>query len=48
MLVFEEKGNVTTGYFTKDLNMQGFASGVYVVSLVTEKEILNKKFVKQE
>ncbi len=47
MLVFKEQGNISSGYFTKDLNMQGFATGVYVVSLVTEKEVLNKKFVRE-
>ncbi len=35
------------GYYTKDLNCASFASGMYIVKLQTEKEMLSKKFVKE-
>ncbi len=45
-LIFKEEGNLTSQYFTKDLSMQSFAQGVYIVKLQTEKEKLSTKFVK--
>ena len=35
------------GYFTLDVDCTGWASGLYVVHLQTDKEVLNKKFVKE-
>jgi hypothetical protein len=35
------------GYFTKDLNCAAFAKGMYIVSVVTEKERMVKKFIKE-
>jgi hypothetical protein len=41
------EGVVRGGYFTKDVNCTGFAKGMYLVNLRTEKEILTMKFIKQ-
>jgi hypothetical protein len=45
-LVLQEQGKLNTEYFTKDLSLVGNASGIYLVRLITEKEILTTKFVK--
>ncbi len=45
-LIYQQQGNTESGYFTKDLPMEGLASGMYIVNLKTEKEKLSKKFVK--
>jgi hypothetical protein len=44
--VFHESGKLDSEYFTRDLQMTGFSSGMYIVSLTTDKEKLVKKFVK--
>ena len=46
-LIVNEQGKLKSEYYTKDLNMQTFSSGLYIVSLTTEKEKLVKKFIKQ-
>ncbi|MDQ3051935.1 MAG: T9SS type A sorting domain-containing protein [Bacteroidota bacterium] len=43
--IFRESGNITSPYYTKNLNCAGFAKGMYVVNLVTDKERLVKRFV---
>ncbi len=43
--IFRESGNITPPYYTKNLNCAGFAKGMYVVNLVTDKERLVKRFV---
>ena len=45
--VYSEEGKLTSEYFTKDLRLQNFSKGMYIVTLQTEKERLVKKFVKQ-
>ena len=45
--VFKESGKLNGAYYTKDLRCEGFANGMYVVNLRTEKEVLSKKFIKQ-
>lgn len=45
--VFLESGKVTPPYFTKNLNCGSFAKGVYTVVLITEKEKLVKRFVRE-
>ena len=45
--VFKEEGKLNGAYYTKDLRCEGFANGMYVVNLRTEKEVLSKKFIKQ-
>ena len=46
-LIYQQQGNTESGYFTKDLSMEGLASGMYIVNIKTEKEKLSKKFVKE-
>ena len=46
-IVFRENGKIDSPYYTHDLHMQGKADGLYIVSLVTEKEVLSRKFVRQ-
>jgi len=45
-LIYQQQGNTESGYFTKDLPMEGLASGMYIINLKTEKEKLSRKFVK--
>jgi hypothetical protein len=40
-----EKGKLTSDYFTEDLNLLGYSKGLYIVRLITEKEVLTAKFV---
>jgi hypothetical protein len=46
-IIYSEEGNLNSEYYTKDLNCDGFAKGMYVVTLSTEKENLSKKFIKE-
>ena len=46
-ILFVDNGNSTAGYFTKNLAMDNFAAGIYLVTIVTEKEKLSGKIVKQ-
>jgi hypothetical protein len=43
--VFRESGKLNPPYFTKNLNCSSFASGVYTVVLVTERERMIKRFM---
>jgi hypothetical protein len=45
--VFHESGALNPPYFTKNLNCNSFATGVYTVVLITEKERLVKRFVRE-
>ncbi|MBK7965929.1 MAG: T9SS type A sorting domain-containing protein [Bacteroidetes bacterium] len=46
-LVFERKMDVIAGgYFTGEIGMNGIANGVYIVSLVTEKDKAQGKILK--
>ena len=46
-VVVERKVEVVQGgYFTSEINMHGVASGVYIVSLVTEKDKIQGKILK--
>ncbi|MEO5571761.1 MAG: T9SS type A sorting domain-containing protein [Bacteroidia bacterium] len=45
-VIYTEERKLSSQYFTKDLNMAAFAKGMYIVNLVTEKERLVKKFIK--
>jgi hypothetical protein len=43
-VVFEKQAEIISGgYFTTEINMSGLANGVYMVSLVTEKEKISGK-----
>jgi hypothetical protein len=44
--ILNQNGNLTNEYFTYNLPMEYLANGVYIVSLVTEKEKLTSKMVK--
>ncbi len=46
-LTFKTKRDVYNGYYTYDLDMSGYAKGLYIVSLRTEKEMLVKKMVRE-
>ncbi|MEO8150672.1 MAG: T9SS type A sorting domain-containing protein [Bacteroidia bacterium] len=43
--VFKEKGGLHPPYFTKDLDCRGFANGMYIVTLTTNKEQVSQKFI---
>lgn len=45
-LILQEQGKLNSEYFTKDLSLVSNASGIYLVRLITEKEVLNTKFFK--
>jgi len=45
-IVFKEEGYLRSSYFTKDLNCSGFANGMYLMNLQTEKEMLSRKIIK--
>ena len=42
-----EDGKATGGYFTKNIPIDNFASGIYLVTIVTEKEKVSGKIVKE-
>lgn len=44
--IFHESGKLDSEFYTRDLEMERFCAGLYIVSLTTEKEKLVKKFVK--
>ncbi|CAN5474412.1 hypothetical protein BH11BAC2_BH11BAC2_10370 [soil metagenome] len=49
--IIQESGNLDSGAdgyrsFTRDMDMSGYTSGLYIISLTTEKEKLVRKFVK--
>ncbi len=45
-LILQEQGKLNSEYFTKDLSLVSNASGIYLVRLVTEREVLTSKFFK--
>ena len=46
-LILQEQGKLNSEYFTKDLNLLANSNGLYIVRLITEKEVLTTKFVKE-
>jgi hypothetical protein len=46
-LMLQEQGKLNSEYFTKDLSLVGNASEIYLVRLITEKEVLTSRFVKE-
>jgi hypothetical protein len=46
-IIFSEEGKLNSEFYTNNLNCTAFASGVYLVRLQTDREVLSKKFVKE-
>jgi hypothetical protein len=46
-LIQHQHGVLDSEYYTNNLSMAGFADGMYVVRLKTDKEVLTGKFVKR-
>ena len=46
-LIKQESGKLNSEYYTKNLEMLNYTTGVYIVRLVTDKEVLTGKFVKR-
>ena len=46
-IIYRENGKLDGPYYTYDLHMNSFADGLYIVSLVTDKEVLSGKFIRQ-
>ena len=45
--IHKREGKLNGPYFTYDLHFPDVADGLYVVSLITDKEVLSRKFVRQ-
>ena len=45
--VYQTTSNIYNGYFTLDLDMQHYPNGMYIISLITEKETMSEKLVRQ-
>ncbi|MEO8145977.1 MAG: T9SS type A sorting domain-containing protein [Bacteroidia bacterium] len=45
--VFKERGALRPPYFTKDLDCSSFSSGMYIITLTTNKEQVAGKFIKE-
>jgi len=45
-ILFVDEGKTNGGYFSKNIPIVIFASGIYLVTIVTEKEKLSGKIVK--
>ena len=46
-VLFVDDGKAIAGYFTKYIPMDNFAAGVYLITIVTEKEKVSGKIVKE-
>ena len=46
-ILFVDEGKSIAGYFTKNISMDNFAAGIYLVTIVTEKEKVSGKVVKK-
>lgn len=46
-ILFVDEGKSIAGYFSKNIPMENFAAGVYLVTIVTEKEKISGKVVKE-
>lgn len=45
-ILINEGGKLVSDLYTRDLELNGFASGLYIICLSTEKEVLIKKLIK--
>ena len=46
-ILFVDEGKTIAGYFTKNISMDNFTTGIYLVTIVTEKEKVSGKIVKE-
>ncbi|MFZ7115797.1 MAG: T9SS type A sorting domain-containing protein, partial [Bacteroidota bacterium] len=46
-ILFVDEGKTSAGYFSKNIPMENLAAGIYLVTIVTEKEKLSGKIVKE-
>jgi hypothetical protein len=46
-LIKQESGKLISEFYTQNLDMSSFADNVYIVRLITDKEVLTVKFVKR-
>ncbi|MBK6989144.1 MAG: T9SS type A sorting domain-containing protein [Bacteroidia bacterium] len=46
-ILFVDEGKTNAGYFSKNIPMDNFAAGIYLVTIVTEKEKISGKIVKE-
>jgi len=46
-ILFVDDGKTIAGYFSKNIPMENFAIGIYLVTIVTDKEKLSGKIVKE-
>ena len=46
-IIFRENGSLDGQYYTHDLHMQSYADGMYIVSLVTDKEAMSGRLVRE-
>ena len=47
-LIYRSNGKLEGHYYTHDFNAQTFADGLYIISLITDKEALSGKFSKED
>ena len=45
--VYQTTSNIYNSYFTLDLDMQHYPNGMDIISLITEKETMSGKLVRQ-
>lgn len=46
-LIKQEVGQLNSEFYTQNLNMSSYADNIYIVRLITEKEVLTTRFVKR-
>jgi hypothetical protein len=46
-LIKQEEGQLNSEFYTQNLNMSSYADNIYIVRLITEKEVLTTRFVKR-
>ncbi|HNR19373.1 MAG TPA: T9SS type A sorting domain-containing protein [Bacteroidia bacterium] len=44
LIYTKDRSNAQSGYYTHNINCANFATGMYIINLVTEKEKISKKF----
>jgi hypothetical protein len=46
-LIKQESGKLISEFYTQNLDMSSFADNIYIVRLITEKEVLTTRFIKR-